>query len=329
MLNISNQNKKPLARPLANNTFADAVQAGLINSLKSLPSQYLYDDIGSELFVQITQLEEYYLSRCEKEIFECQSKEIAAAIKSPIERVVELGCGDGFKTEILLEAILTHDKNAHYAPVDISSSAMKAIQDRMQRRFPALAVTPYVTDYDSFLQKAYATNSGVQLMMFLGSNIGNFTPSEAHKFLQNLQNFMCDGDYLLLGMDLKKSIELLHAAYNDRCGVTRRFNLNILQRMNRELGANFSVSDFSHHGFYNPTEGAMQSFLVANSEQNVDFDYMGISAKFDVLEPLHVENSYKYSRQDIYGLAESCGLTVEHIFSDSKDYFVDVLLRKS
>lgn len=321
---------RPAATTQANgiSDFGQAVRNGLSANNKAISSKYLYDSRGSELFVEITRLDEYYLSRCEEEIFREQAHDIVSAINAPITEVVELGCGDGFKTERLLHAIYREQRGLSFVPVDISGDAIDAIEQRMTKALPGIHLNSFTGDYTQFLSHQPGPAKGVRLVLFLGSNIGNFSTREADAFVRQIHDFCHPGDYLLLGLDLKKDLALLHAAYNDARGVTAEFNFNLLARMNRELGAEFEREKFTHHGFYNPELGAMQSYLVAKESLEVPIERLGMVARFDNLEAIHLENSHKYSLRDIHRLADSCGFRVRQMFSDTRGYFVDALLQK-
>ncbi|WP_230552268.1 L-histidine N(alpha)-methyltransferase [Teredinibacter turnerae] len=321
------QRPAPMAAA-ANSEFGLAVERGLKADQKAISSRYLYDSRGSALFVEITQLDEYYLSRCEDEIFRDQAHRIVNAIGSEIAEVVELGCGDGFKTERLLQAIHGVQSQLKFVPVDISEDAIQTIEERMTDALPNIRLDSFTGDYDHFLQRNAKPTSGARLVLFLGSNIGNFTHTEASRFVRQIHQYCNSGDYLLLGLDLKKDIDLLHAAYNDNRGVTAEFNFNLLERMNRELGADFDRDKFRHHGYYNAQLGAMQSYLVSTEAQSVAVEALDMVAHFDCLEAIHLEDSHKYSLQDIHRLAAQSGFRVQELFSDSRGYFVDALLQK-
>lgn len=308
--------------------FSTAVRSGLSNSPKAISSKYLYDSRGSELFVEITRLDEYYLSRCEEEIFLEQAKDIVTALGGNISEVVELGCGDGFKTERLLKAICQVQDQLAFVPVDICQDSIDIIESRMSSALPQLTLSSFTGDYNHFLRQSPEVLPGSRLVLFLGSNIGNFTALQAEHFVKQIYNFCQPGDYLLLGLDLKKDLDLLHAAYNDNQGVTSEFNFNLLDRMNRELGAEFDRNKFTHHGYYNVQIGAMQSYLVSTESQQVTIDGLDMVAQFDCLEAIHLEDSHKYSLRDIHNLARNTGFQVCELFSDSRGYFVDALMRK-
>lgn len=305
-------------------SFEIDVKDGLSKNQKSLSSKYLYDNRGSELFVEITKLDEYYLTDCELEIFNQQSKNIIEAIPENISEVVEFGCGDGHKTVVLLKN-LTNINNTKFVPVDISKTAIDSISDTMKKEIPELDVEGYHGDYFDFLKQEKSGTTGSRLFLFLGSNIGNFSPDEAVQFLGKISSLLGPKDYLLIGMDLKKKIETLQNAYDDSKGVTSEFNYNLLDRMNRELGASFERGSFTHHAYFDPAKGAMESYLVSKKEQMVRFEDINFEVSFDNQEAIHVESSYKYSFRDIDELAKQAGFERIDNFTDSRSYFVDSL----
>lgn len=307
--------------------FAVDVLVGLCEPRKSLPSRYLYDERGSELFTQITKLPEYYVTGCEFDIFHNQT----AAIFEPIEgepfNLVELGAGDGQKTVVLLEYLLSHDFEFRYVPIDISEAYMKDLVERLAKQFPALDVYGLVSEYYNGLKWLNNRHTRRNYVMFLGSSLGNFTPSESRVFLRNVWSALSDNDLMLTGFDLKKDIELLLAAYNDSQGVTREFNLNILDRINRELGGQFDRENFRHFGTYDVFSGAMESYLVSLVQQSVLIEEIGRSFDFKPWEPIHTEYSYKYLTSDIERVASETGFVLDVMLYDSKKYFADAIMR--
>lgn len=315
------------AQEIYRNDFATAVKNGLQGKDKYIPSKYLYDQKGSELFVEITKLDEYYLTGCELEIFKTQSHDIVKSIDSEIENLIELGCGDGHKTKVLLHEILQKNQ-CKFTPVDISRKALSLFSDSMSKSFPNLEISPFHGDYFEFLEQDFPETNKARLILFLGSNIGNFSESAAVQFLSRMAKKLRPNDYLLLGADLKKDINMIHAAYNDKKGITSAFNFNLLDRINRELDANFEKENFHHHGIYNAHIGAMESFLVAKHAHEVRIEKLSMNVEFDILEPIHIENSYKYSYKDLKHLANESGFGIVKNFTDSREYFVSSLWKK-
>jgi L-histidine N-alpha-methyltransferase len=303
--------------------FALDVLIGLSQTPKSLPSKYFYDEEGSKLFQQITKLSEYYLTGCEFEIFQDKKGEIAGLIGGSQFNLVELGAGDGRKTKILLEHFLKAGLDFRYVPIDICEAALEGLIGGLDKHSPGLPIEGLVADYCDGLKWLCNMNKHRNVVLFLGSSIGNFSHSEAREFLYGLWNALEDGDYLLIGFDLKKDIQLLERAYNDSQSVTAQFNLNLLHRINRELGGNFDTDQFQYYSSYNALSGAMESYLISRQEQVVDIEALNQSFAFEAWEPVHTEYSYKYLESDIASLAEETGFTIIAQLMDSKQYFVD------
>ncbi|MBC8042320.1 MAG: L-histidine N(alpha)-methyltransferase [Rhizobacter sp.] len=305
--------------------FALDVLHGLSESPKHLASKYLYDDAGSRLFQQITLSHDYYPTGCETEILTHHAAGIADAIGSEAFNLIELGAGDGSKTRLLIAELLKRGHTFNYVPIDISESIMQTLSETMIRLFPSLHISGLVADYLGGLRWLEETSGRRNLVLFLGSNIGNFTRLQSRSLLRNLWNALQHGDYLLTGFDLKKNIDVMLQAYNDSEGFTRAFNLNLLLRINRELGGHFDINLFRHYGTYNALSGAMESFLISRQPQTVCIDALQRAFAFEAFEPVHVEYSYKYLMSDIEGLASDTGFRIAANFSDSKNYFTDSL----
>jgi len=303
------------------------VLIGLSESPKRIPSKYFYDAEGSRLFQVITDLPEYYLTRCEYEILETHKKDIAEMISGGTVNLVELGPGDAHKTVVLMEYFLSQGIDFQYVPIDISETALKQLTESLNQRFPQLRVHGFVSGYTNGLKWLNHLQHQRNFVAFLGSNIGNFNRPAARVFLQSLWNALQEDDLVLIGFDLKKDINLMLLAYNDLRGVTAQFNLNVLHRINRELGGNFDVTKFRHYANYDVYSGAMESYLVSLHNQDVHIKGIGQSFHFDPWEPIHTEYSYKYLESDIHELAKMTGFTVEKQLYDSRNYFVDSIWR--
>lgn len=308
-------------------TFALDVLVGLSEERKEIPSRHMYDAEGSRLFARIMDLPEYYLTRCEKEILETHRETIAALVGSEPFNLVELGAGDGRKTAILLEHLLEKKLEFQYVPIDISEAAMKDLTNSLAQRFDSLKVNGLVSEYESGLMWLNKRDRRRNIVLFLGSSIGNFTHAQNTVFLRNLWNTLNHDDLVLIGFDLKKEIKLLLAAYNDAQGVTRDFNLNLLHRINRELGGEFDVEKFRHLGTYDVFSGTMQSYLISLEEQQVYIEKIGRAFSFRPWEPIHTEFSYKFLDADIESLASDTGFAVERHLYDSRHWFVDSIWR--
>ena len=307
--------------------FALDILVGLSETRKHIPSKHLYDARGSELFQQITRLPEYYLTNCEIEILRNQTEKIGQHVKGVPFNLVELGAGYSEKTLCVVEYLLSNNFDFQYVPIDISEAAMADLVSALTKKYPELQINGLVADYTSGLKWLNNRNGRKNLALFLGSSIGNFTHGEARSFLRNVWSCLNDGDHCLVGFDLKKDIELLLWAYNDRQGVTSEFNLNVLKRINAELGGEFDVSKFRHFGTYDVFSGAMESYLVSLEAQEVYVKDIERSFQFRSWEPIHTEYSYKYLISDIDVLASETGFVIEEHLFDNQRYFVDSIWR--
>ncbi len=296
---------------------------GLSSTPKFLPTKYLYNDEGTRLFQMITKLPEYYLTRSEAEILESNKENLAELMGYEPFNLVELGAGDGQKTHILVEHFLNRELNFEYVPIDISQLAVDILVHSFQNQYPDLNAIGLVAEYTQGLKWLHKTTHLKNLVLFLGSSIGNFSPEESRRFLQSLWNVLNPDDIVLIGFDLKKDIQLLTNAYNDSKGITRDFNLNLLKRINEELGGTFNLNKFSHYEFYNVHTGAMESYLMSLEKQSVYINYLKQLFHFDIYEPIHIESSYKYSESDIRHIARQTGFKVITHYSDEKNYFID------
>lgn len=307
--------------------FALEVLHGLSGIPKTLPSKYFYDDKGTRLFQQITELPEYYLTRCESEIFERNKSTLAELMGNETFNLVELGAGDGRKTSILLEHFLEQGLKFEYVPIDISQLAVEILLSSVEQNFPRLHTAGLVAEYTCGIKWLRQTTHRKNLVLFIGSNIGNFSWQQARHFLQSLWNVLNPDDYVVIGFDLKKDIDLLVRAYNDSAGITRAFNLNLLERINRELGGNFNLRKFRHYEPYNVRNGAMESYLVSEERHMVFIKELSMYFTFETLEAIHVESSHKYSDSDIRHLAGQTGFVIESILYDLQKYFADAIWR--
>lgn len=323
VLSVSDLDTSTLSR----DAFALDVLLGLSGAMKSLPSKYFYDARGSELFQRISELDEYYPTRTEFEILETHGRQIAAQMDGARFNLVELGAGDGRKTKVLLGAFLNAGLDFSYVPIDISEDAMADLTATLAVEFPRIECRGLVAEYYQALHWLNQDNTSTNLVLFLGSNIGNFNRPQARVFLRTLWNALNSGDMLLTGFDLKKDIDILLRAYNDSAGITEAFNLNLLSRINRELGGNFDLSRFEHFGTYDVFSGAMESYLLSLGRQTVRVAALDCSFEFRAYEPIHTEYSYKYLPEDAESLARETGFTAVGAFYDSKRWFCDMLWR--
>lgn len=310
-----------------NQDFQEAVKAGLSAEEKSLPSRFFYDANGDKLFQKIMKMPEYYLTHCEWEIFRNQKEAIAKAFSKGKEsfKLIELGAGDGTKTYTLLEYFLEKGLSFKYVPVDISGDVLKTLENKLAAQLPQLEVMPLEKEYFDALDYVKVNGHRPKILFFLGGNIGNFTMQEAQHFLQQLREHLNEGDQLFIGFDLKKDPRLIKLAYDDPHGITRDFNLNLLERINRELGGHFDLKQFTHYPVYDPETGTAKSFLVSMQEQDVEIEALEQSFHFKRWELIHTEVSQKFDLQDIATLAESTGFSIEEHFFDEKQFFTNVL----
>ena len=308
--------------------FAQDVHSGLSAKNKFLLSRYFYDAEGDRLFQSIMASPEYYLTDCEHEIFEQQGIAIATALaaEGPFE-LDELGSGDGLKTRLLLDALHSIGADFTYRPVDISANSLQLLSNRLCADRPWLKMNPIHGDYMQELAKAQlgdTTSVGPRkVIMFLGSNLGNYQQAQALAFLQLIKGTMRQNDALLIGLDLQKDPVVIRAAYNDAGGRTRDFNLNLLSRMNRELGADFDMTAFEHAPEYDPDTGAARSFLRSKQLQTVHVAALAKDFHFSEGEKIFMEISQKYNRELIDTLAKGAGFHVDKEYFDSRDYFTD------
>jgi len=297
--------------------FESDVLEGLRAVPKSVPAKYFYDAAGSHLFERITELPEYYPTRCEMRILRRQAGEIAGLIPQGAA-LVEFGSGSSKKARILLKAVAP--KLAAYVPVDICGEMIEQEAADLRPDFPDLKVLPVTADIcKPFALPQEAKVAPARVGFFPGSTIGNFEPHEAAGFLRNAANILGKGAILLVGADLIKSVEVLNAAYNDAEGVTAQFNLNLLTRINRELGGTFSLDTFEHHAFYNRERHRIEMHLASLKRQRVKV--AGEAIDFRVGETIHTENSYKYSVESLAALARGVGWLPVRAWTDSQKYF--------
>jgi L-histidine Nalpha-methyltransferase len=307
--------------------FATDVLAGLSATPKKLSSKYFYDEVGDKLFQRIMNLDEYYLTRTEYEILSA-SKGTLLDIFSKGDvpfNVIEFGAGDGYKTKVLLKHFVEQGADFKYMPIDISGNVLQILEEALKKEIPDLNVIGIQNEYFKALDQLQ--QSPVRnVILFLGSNIGNFTGDEAIEFLKGLYNSLKEGDILMIGFDLKKDPKVILNAYNDDEGVTRDFNLNLLNRINNELDGNFDIDKFKHHPIYNPLTGTTTSFLVSTEAQTVEI--MDAAIQFDAWEAIHMEISQKYDNKTILTLAKEAGFEIVDNLYDDKKYFVNSVWQK-
>jgi dimethylhistidine N-methyltransferase len=307
-------------RRLAENSISEAdfavdVLHGLSARRKVIPPRYFYDASGSALFEEITQLPEYYLTRTETTILESYAKDICDGA-SVGHVLLEFGSGSSRKTEILLDAL---PPLAAYIAIDVSRSALDQARQRLSKRFPLLVFWPILADFSNPISYPLELSDRRRIGFFPGSTIGNLTPVAAARLLVLMRNALGHGGRLIIGVDVKKETRRLVAAYNDSSGVTAAFNLNMLTRINRELGGNFDLGAFEHRAFYNPREGRIEMHIVSLRNQSVRV--LGRPFRFRVGESIHTENSYKYSAGQFQALAEAAGWSARQVWLDEDRLF--------
>lgn len=305
--------------------FAADVRRGLTSTPRQLHPRYFYDALGSALFTAICELPEYYVTRAEREILDRHAGDISRAT-GPVDRVIELGSGNSDKTRILIEALLSLQPNLLYQPIDVDASVLEANARTLRTQYPSLAVEPLCADYSEIGQ--LGTSSGRTLVLFLGSSIGNLDHASSTTLLREIRRVLTPHDAVLIGFDLEKSKEIIEPAYNDALGVTAAFNLNLLARINRELGGTFDLARFSHRAFLNEYESRIEMHLVSREAQRVRIEGSGLDIELAEGETIHTEDSYKYSTAAIDALTAAAGLRMDHRWTDSRGWFTDVLLRE-
>ena len=303
----------------ATQTFGDDVMAGLMAEPKRLPPKYFYDQRGSRLFEEITQLPEYYPTRTETAILQANAVEIAKLIPADAA-MVEFGAGSGAKARILLRAASrASNRVSAYVPVDISGEFLSNEAARLREDMPKLQVLPVAADFTRPFELPADLGAKPRAGFFPGSTIGNFEPHEAHAFLRHAAALLGRGAVLIIGVDLVKDPAILNAAYNDAAGVTAAFNLNLLERINRELDGAFKLEKFCHRAFYNREKQRVEMHLVSLARQKVRV--MGKLIEFRRGETIHTENSYKYTVELFRSQARSAGWTPAAFWLDEQSYF--------
>jgi L-histidine Nalpha-methyltransferase len=307
---------------------ASAVVEGLLSRPKWLPSWLFYDAAGSQLFSQITELPEYYLTRTERAIFARHSDQIISmAADGDGLRIVELGAGSADKTRLLLTAAVDRQDTVIYEPVDVSATALDEAQQRIESEIPGVIVSPRVEDYTRGLELDARSIGERRLVLYIGSSIGNFEPEEAQRLLGNVRAALAPGDALLLGVDLAKDKTTLLAAYNDAAGVTGEFNLNLLTRLNRELGADFDLTAFTHRAVWNASKSRIEMHLVSRKRQEVKIPALDLRIDFAQGESIHTENSYKYRPGQAEEMLTQAGFAPVNTWMDEKRQFAVCLAR--
>ena len=301
-------------------TFVRDVDEGLRQSPKKIPCIYFYDYKGSLLFEKICQLSEYYLTRAETEVLKTNAEEIIACLPSDVV-LIELGSGSCNKTRFIIEELLNQNDKVTFSPIDISRKMLLESSRSLLESYEDLEIISVAAEYDEGLRQLDMHVEQPKLILWLGSSIGNFNQKGAVDFLNNIVKTLSPDDSILIGFDLQKEKDVLEDAYNDSQGVTARFNLNLLSRINRELGGEFDLNRFKHLAFYNEKKSRVELYLISACEQEVYIADLDRCYHFGKDERIHTENSHKYSLQAIEGIAHRAGLKIVKQWFDVRRYF--------
>lgn len=310
---------------LKTDQFLDDVVNGLRSNPKRLSSKYFYDAKGDKLFQDLMNCEEYYPTNCELEIFSTKTAEICKAMMadgSPFD-LIELGAGDAMKSSYLLKYLLEQKADFTYMPIDISDNVISYLNVTLPVTLPGINIYGLNGEYFDMLKQAAVASDRRKVILFLGSNIGNMPVPDAISFCKELRSHLNDGDMSLIGFDLKKNPATVLAAYNDKEGITKRFNLNLLERINRELGGDFDLAKFEHYPTYDPETGACKSYLVSQDDQIVTIGRKHIHFQKD--EYIFMEISQKFTVLQTAQMAEKAGFKPVELFFDSKGWFLDAI----
>jgi len=312
---------------MATEKFRQEVFDGLASTPRRLSSKYFYDEKGDRLFQQIMAMPEYYLTKCELDIFSNKTPELFKAIVQDDEPfdLIELGAGDGMKSSYLIKYLQEEGVEFTYMPIDISGSILNVLNEKLRSDIPEVSILSLEGEYFEMLGKAASLSQRRKVVLFLGSNIGNMELNEAFEFSMELNKKLSTGDVILIGFDLRKNPHTILNAYNDKAGITAAFNLNLLTRINRELDADFDVEQFQHFQTYDPESGACRSYLISLLNQNVRIGGETISFVKDEL--IYMEVSQKFSKCEIKEMAQQTGFDFVGEISDSKGWFLDAAWR--
>lgn len=312
--------------------FARDVREGLTAPRKWLPPRWFYDALGSALFDAICFLPEYYVMRAEAEVLTAHGDEIVDSFGANV-RLVELGSGAARKTRLLLDRLTERQAEVEYVPVDVDAQMLERSGRELLNDYANLRVLAVRADFTRpSVALSAAKTDGLRarrsrtVVLFLGSTIGNLDPDAAVAMLRDLRGELAPGDALFLGADLRKSRDVLEPAYDDSLGVTTAFNLNLLARINRELGGAFALDAFRHRAFYDETHGRIEMHLVSKCAQRVRIEALDLEIAFEEGETIHTESSYKHDDATLASLAEASGFTIEKTWRDSRAWFADVLM---
>ncbi|MET3978211.1 L-histidine N-alpha-methyltransferase [Mucilaginibacter sp. UYP25] len=325
MASTTTATQQTTATTLTDDQFYLDVVAGLTATPKHLASKYFYDAQGDKIFQELMACEEYYPTNCEMEIFTAQTAELCKAIIADGDAfdLIELGAGDATKSTQLLKYLIDNKADFTYLPIDISENVISYLNITLPVTLPGIKIEGLNGEYFDMLRKAAAISDKRKVVMFLGSNVGNMPVADAQGFCRELRNNLSERDMLLIGIDLKKNPATVLAAYNDSEGITKRFNINLLARINRELGGDFITRQFDHYATYDPETGACKSYLVSLADQKVKIGQETILFQKD--EYIYMEISQKYAIEQVDDMAASASFKPLHQFFDSKKWFVDAI----
>ena len=308
-------------------TFAEEISSSLNKNSKSISPKFFYDKKGSDLFEKICSLPEYYPTRTEITILEKLKTELPAFLDESF-RLVELGSGASVKTRLILDVFNTLQGRTEYFPIDISEILTES-SEQLLRDYDDLHITGIIDTYEGGLEFLQNYDDKNNLILFLGSSFGNFSPNDGHEFLQKINSTMKSGDLFLIGLDLVKDTLLLENAYNDSQGVTAEFNLNILSRINDELDADFNLDNFEHYSIYNEEKQRIEMYLKSLVNQSIVISKSNLQLNLDKDELIHTEHSHKYKLSQIHNLLDSVGFDVKHTWLDDRKYFSLTLVSKN
>jgi len=308
-------------------TFAQELHDSIMQKQKSINPKFFYDQNGSQLFEKICSLPEYYLTRTEINLLKNIEKKLQSYFDEDF-RLVELGSGSSQKTRILIDMLTQLQKHVEYFPIDISK-ILKNSSASLQSDYKKLHITGIIDSYENGLKFVKNYDNLKNLIVFLGSSFGNFNPENGMKFLQKMNSSMKNGDLFLIGLDLVKDKKILQQAYNDSQGITAQFNLNVLSRINSELGGNFDVSKFVHHAIYNAEQNKIEMYLRSLVKQTVQIPNADLMLEIDENELIHTENSHKYTISQIKQMFKITGYQIKDIWYDDNRYYSLVLLSKN
>lgn len=312
------KHRAPVSAP--HRTLRDEVMSGLRATRKVLPPKLFYDAYGAELFERITSVDEYYPTRSELAILTERSNEIAEAVGEHVA-LIEYGSGAGIKVRLLLDAL---DAPAAYVPIDISGEQLERVAEMLRGDYPSIEIHPFRADYTKAIDLPALAGCSRKIAFFPGSTIGNFEPQAAARFLSGVRRTVGDEGGLILGIDRRKDPAVIEAAYNDSEGVTAAFNLNVLVRLNRELGANFRLERFAHRAFFNQEDSRIEMHLVSLADQVVTVG--GVAIPFSEGETIWTESSYKYDLPRLEELISTAGFELNRLWTDPDERFWVALL---